>query len=222
MSDVNFEIRRQLVHLSGGVAVGLGAYFLMPRYGSFTALPVFLGILGFLILPKIASMLHIHRQLTKFEREDDIKQLPYKGAINYGIGVIPAILFLRHELAAAVIMILSVGDSLSTIVGKTLGRTPVGFESFDEFDRLLRKTVFYIPSFGKLLEKLKRTSRGYKTLEGFMGFVFGGIAGAIIVAKPSEAIFLSLIGAFIELLAPFDDNISIPWILTLVCLLLLP
>ena len=219
----SFEIKRQLIHLCGGVAIGLGVYLLKPVYGPLTAIPVLAGVLLFLILPKLGRLFHIHNHLmTRYERYTDIEAMPYKGAIYYGIGVAPAILLLETNMACAIIMVLSVGDSISTIVGKTIGRTPVGFRDSKSFVNEMDRSRFKNKFIERLMLKLRRTHTGYKTLEGFVGFLFSAFIGAAVFAGLPKAIFLAGVGAFIELLVPFDDNLTIPWGLTVISLLFLP
>jgi len=223
MKDVGFEYKRQLIHLAGGVLIALGVSKLMPVYGKLTVLPILAGVVVFKLLPKIRDILGIHNHLMeKYERDKDLKTTPYKGAINYGLGIAAPILFLKVELACAVIMILSVGDSLSTIVGKTIGRTPVGFRDLKKCLSFLDKENLSHPWINSFVCRITRTQTTNKTLEGFVGFMVGGFIGSVFCIGVLQGFFLSIIGGFLELLVPLDDNISIPWLLTPICLVFLP
>lgn len=131
-SERVFELKRQSFHLFLGVAIALAVYLLKPTYGGAVVVPLLLGVLVMLVLPKIRGPLHISEHLLyHFEREQDIKRFPYKGAILFGLGVTAPILFLPTEVCCAVIATLATGDSFSTIIGKFYGKHRIGKKSFE-------------------------------------------------------------------------------------------
>ena len=181
-NDLTFELKRQAFHFLLGTTIAAAVYFLKPAYGTLVAVPILLGVAVMLVIPKIRIQLHLSEKLLyHFEREQDKKTFPYKGAILFGLGVTPPILFLPTALAAATIITLSVGDSFSTIIGKTYGKHKIG-----------RKSV-----------------------EGAIGFAVTAFLAANLFTNPTAAARLALIGAIIELDHKIDDNISIPWGLTI-------
>jgi len=85
-------------------------------------------------LPRLITDIWLFNHLfLHFEREDDIMNFPFRGAFWYGVGIIPPILFLPLNPACAVIAVLSAGDSMSTIVGKFLGKRRYGHKSVEGF-----------------------------------------------------------------------------------------
>ncbi|MEA1925463.1 MAG: hypothetical protein U9M95_06300 [Candidatus Altiarchaeota archaeon] len=127
-----FEVKRQLVHLIVGVCIAFGVYVLEPLVGKLIILPLMLSVTVMLALPKAGEELRVHNHLlVHFERPRDIQNLPYRGAIFYCLGITPAILLLDVNTACAVIAILSIGDSTSTMVGKKYGRHRIGHKSLE-------------------------------------------------------------------------------------------
>ncbi len=129
-----FEVKRQLVHLILGVCITLGVYVLEPLAGKLIVLPLILSVVVMLALPRIGRELRIHNHLLfHFERPKDIQHFPYRGAIFYCLGITPAILLLDINTACAIIAVLSIGDSTSTIVGRRYGRHKIGHKSLEGF-----------------------------------------------------------------------------------------
>ncbi|OYT26428.1 MAG: hypothetical protein B6U97_03870 [Candidatus Altiarchaeales archaeon ex4484_96] len=127
-----FEIKRQLVHLLVGFAIALGVYHLEPVAGKYVVVPLLAAVSFMLVLPRIGAELKLHNHLLfHFERPKDIESFPYRGAIFYALGVSPAILLLDVNTACAIIAILSIGDSTSTIVGKSVGQIRIGHKSLE-------------------------------------------------------------------------------------------
>ena len=127
-----FEVKRQLVHLLVGVCIAFGVHILEPLVGKLIVLPLMLSVVVMLILPKIGEEFRVHNHLlVHFERPRDIQNLPYRGAIFYCLGITPAILLLDINTACAIIAILSMGDSTSTMIGKKFGRHRIGHKSLE-------------------------------------------------------------------------------------------
>lgn len=132
LDEDRLELQRQLVHLLNGSAITFVVYFLRPVLGLLILLPLFFALLLLFYVPKlfpdqkIASHLMYH-----FERRKDIATFPFKGAIMYGLGIIAPIVLLPVNYACAVILILSVGDAFSNLVGREFGRHMVGHRSLE-------------------------------------------------------------------------------------------
>lgn len=106
------EVRRQLVHATGIFIILIIAWFSKYVAALLSLLIVFL----FFILSR-------HRQklkplLNKFERRGEI----FKGAMNFYIGTFLTTLIFNETAAIAGIVVLSIGDSISTLVGKHFGK----------------------------------------------------------------------------------------------------
>ncbi|MFC2163065.1 hypothetical protein ACFLRF_05230 [Candidatus Altiarchaeota archaeon] len=136
-SELAFELKRQSIHMIGGITISLLTFLLKPIFGRLVVIPLITGILVFLAVPKILPKAWISQHLLyHFERKKDIESFPYKGAIYFGVGIITPLLFLPTLPACAIIIILAVGDAFSTVGGKFFGRyhlkgkTIEGFVSF--------------------------------------------------------------------------------------------
>lgn len=133
-SDRIFEIKRQFAHLILGLSIAVAVFFLEPIYGRLIAIPLLIGVAFLIILPELGAELKVHNHLLfHFERPKDIEHFPYRGAILYGIGITPAILLLDVNTACAIIAVLSVGDSASTLIGRSYGKHRVGHKSIEGF-----------------------------------------------------------------------------------------
>ncbi|MEA3254897.1 MAG: hypothetical protein U9Q22_03570 [Candidatus Altiarchaeota archaeon] len=133
-SDKMFEIKRQLAHLTLGLSIAAAVFFLEPVYGKLIIIPLLMGVSVLIILPELGAELKVHNHLLfHFERPKDIEHFPYRGAILYGIGITPAILLLDVNTACAIIAVLSVGDSASTLIGRSCGKHRVGHKSIEGF-----------------------------------------------------------------------------------------
>ncbi len=129
------EIKRQLFHLCLGLSITFGVYFFRPIHGSFlTALPLLIALVAMLSIPRVAPDLKISNHLLyHFERDHNLIKFPFKGAFWYGLGVIFPIFLLPLNIACAAIIVVSVGDSLSTLVGKFHGKYRVKDKSLEGF-----------------------------------------------------------------------------------------
>jgi len=141
---VMLELQRKLFHLTFGLFIALFVYFFKPVYGKWVLLPIFIGIIGLMTLQQFRGHRANRILVSRFEREKDARFL-YKGAIMYGIGMTFPVLALPVPQAAAVIAILSVGDTASTLIGKFYGkRRPRGRKK--SLEGLLAFFIFSIPT----------------------------------------------------------------------------
>ena len=184
MSEKALEWRRKLFHLVLGSCISAAVYFLKPIYGNLVILPLLLGVLVMLLIPRIRPNNRFSNKLLyHFERKKDIENFPFKGAIHYGVGVTFPILLLDLNQACAVIIVLSVGDALSTLIGKFHG-------------------------------KMRIHQFGFKSIEGAMAFVMSAFLAALFFVDTRTAVKLAVVGAIVELLSPWDDNFTVPVVLT--------
>jgi dolichol kinase len=132
LDENRLEFKRQMVHLLNGTTIAVAVYFLKPLIGLLVLAPLIAALIMLYTVPRVWPDLSIaHHLMYHFERRKDIKEFPFKGAIMYGLGIIAPIVLLRVNLACAVILILSVGDAFSNLVGRKYGRHKVGHRSFE-------------------------------------------------------------------------------------------
>jgi dolichol kinase len=115
------EVRRQLFHfLLGLVIVVLYQLNLINSLIIFVIL-VLGGIL--ILISKRVKLPVIGWFLDNFEREEQIKIFPGRGALYYFIGVLLVMQLFEKDIACAGIMILALGDSVGHLVGRYYGKT---------------------------------------------------------------------------------------------------
>jgi len=189
MPEKALEVRRQLFHLVLGSLIAIAVWILKPVYGNLILIPLAIAIVLLYAIPKIKPDLKVSNHLlTRFERKKDVESFPYKGAIHYGIGIFFPIWLLEVNLACVIILILSVGDAMSTLVGKFYGRHRIGEKSIEG-------TLAF-------------------TVSGFIAcLLFLKIAGRMDLAR--TALELTLLGAFIEMVSKIDDNLAVPMTLAI-------
>jgi phytol kinase len=126
MDEDTLEFKRQMVHLLNGSAIAAAVYFLKPVIGLLILLPLVTALFLLHAMPKIKPDLRImHHLMYHFERRRDIQNFPFKGAIFYGLGIIFPIALLNVNYGCTVILILSVGDAFSNLIGRRYGRTRI-------------------------------------------------------------------------------------------------
>ena len=116
----NFELNRQLFHLSLGIAI-----VLLLMYGFIdNNIILILIIIGLIlsIISKKTKIPIIYTLLQKFERKKEIETFPGKGTIFYFIGIYISLLLFPREIAMASIMVLALGDSISHMYGLHYGK----------------------------------------------------------------------------------------------------
>ncbi len=114
------EIKRQLFHLVLGVFTAA-----LLHYGLLTPLIMLIGIIKGLIVALLSKKFRIPViawLLDEFERKEDMKTLPGKGAIYYAIGCFLAVYLFPKDVAMASILILAFGDSISHLFGAHYGK----------------------------------------------------------------------------------------------------
>lgn len=129
------EVRRQLFHGTLGVIIVALLYFgVFEWFGDMLSLPFLRPSAGiFLIILIIGAVVIslsrkykiplIHWLLTTFERPEEIKVFPGKGVFFAILGMFIVVALFEPPIAMASILILSLGDSTSHLVGQKVGRT---------------------------------------------------------------------------------------------------
>lgn len=116
---MEFEVRRQIVHIL------LGTVAVLLIYHDLFILPVFTGLLVVGILLSIGSRNHdlpvVSSLLDSFEREQERYRFPGRGALFLLAGVLLAVALFEKHVALAAVLVVTVGDSITHIVGRYLG-----------------------------------------------------------------------------------------------------
>ena len=121
---MDLETKRQLIHMSG---VGLAFYVVYAGLYLAVSTFLFLVVAGLIIsygYKKGVRFPVISTIVDSTEREGIIEKFPGKGALTFFFGSLLVLLLFGSDLnvAAAAIIILALGDSFSTLVGKRYGR----------------------------------------------------------------------------------------------------
>lgn len=200
---MQYELHRQLVHLSGVV------FIILAQFAGRVAAVYFLMIAATLFIYSLQirrewKRMHLLAKIEtrlrdvalKLERHD--VPFPFTGAIWFYLSCGICFLVFPLHIASAATIIMAVGDSLSTIIGTKYG---------------------------------KHKTFGDKTEEGTLAYFLGGLLCAFFL-PPLQAVFAAGLGALLELvpdLRPFrgyrkrgiiDDNWLVPIAVGLVLLLL--
>lgn len=122
-----FEVKRQIFHLFLGISIAL-----LYNFHILSARRMFI-ILTIGILLSIASSKYkipgIAWFLERFERKH--AKFPGQGAIFFILGCFTVIGLFPPDIASAAILVLAVGDSFSTLVGKHFGKHKMGSKSIE-------------------------------------------------------------------------------------------
>lgn len=183
-NKLKFEIRRKTFH----ILIGIILIFLIYRNMIDAEIIFFILIFG-IILSLICRKYEIpviSKALKFFDRKENMKKFPGKGAIFFFIGVLLAVKLFPKDIALASIAILTIGDSLSHIFGLYFGKTK---NFFGNGEKMLEGTIF--------------------------GMLFGFLA-AILFVVWYEALIASIIAMIAEAVEfelnknPVDDNVVVP------------
>ena len=114
------EIVRKTMHLSAGIALALLVYY------DLFSLKLFIPVLALGVVLSILSRKHdlpiVSWLLDSYERPDNRRIFPGKGAVALLAGSILAVILFDRITAFVSILILAIADSVSHIVGKYAGR----------------------------------------------------------------------------------------------------
>jgi len=114
------EVKRQLLHITIGFVT-----LILIIWGILTPLILFLIIVFSAVLSILSKRYRIPIVswfLENFEREKEKSRFPGRGFISFFVGVLLATKLFEQNIAYASIMILTLGDSISHMVGIHLGR----------------------------------------------------------------------------------------------------
>ncbi len=122
-----FEVRRKLFHVMGGVLIFTGVLlgYLTP---GMLVMSLFAILLSSWIIfstqqPILLALIRL------FEREKNMKRFPLKGLFFFVLGCTLPLFLFPFKTALLSIIILTVGDAASALIGKYFGRTRHPFHS---------------------------------------------------------------------------------------------
>lgn len=122
----NLEVRRQLLHTFFGCVL----VFFIRSY-LVTVEVLMLGIVVLLVLVLLLKYLQLpaflYKGLSFFEREKHLTRFPARGVFYFLLGSLLLLLFFPDNIAAACIMIIAFGDSVTNIVGRYFGRRKIWY-----------------------------------------------------------------------------------------------
>jgi len=181
------ELQRQLMHILVGLIT-----VLLIKIEILTPLAIFLIIIIGILTSFISKRINlpiISTFLNYFEREEIKNKFPGKGVIFFFIGVLLVLQLFEQDIALASIMILTLGDSVSHIIGSKYGKL---------------KNLF--------------NKKGKKLYEGTIAGILAGFLGAILFVPVSEAFLASFTAMVAEVIKidfndqTLDDNLVVPLI----------
>ncbi len=116
------ETRRQIFHAFFGTLLAFTIYFTgRETYVSLFALMLFSSAALSYAIKKQKRLPLVSWILKTFEREKDIRDWPLKGTVFLIMGALLASLIFSKEAAFVAVLMLAVGDSASTLIGRPLG-----------------------------------------------------------------------------------------------------
>jgi dolichol kinase len=188
------EFGRQILHILIGLIAILLIYFnILSEWSIF--LLIIVGILTSFLVKRV-RLPFFSFFLDNFEREHQKTEFPGKGMIFFFIGVLLVLKLFSKDIALAAIMILTLGDSVSHLIGERFGQI---------------KNIF--------------NESGKKLLEGTLAGTLAGFLGAILFVPVTEALFGSFIAMTAEVVQidfnenTIDDNLVVPLVAGTVMLL---
>lgn len=179
------ELFRQILHIIIGLIVLISYY--LDFIGPLTVfLMIIVGILVS-ILSKRISIPFFSFYLKNFERQEQMEKFPGRGMIFFFIGVLLVMKLFTKDIALASIMILTLGDSISHIIGERFG---------------LIKNIF--------------NGKSKKLFEGTLAGTLVGFIGASLFIPWTQAFLASFAAMVAEVIEidlnhnTVDDNLTVP------------
>jgi dolichol kinase len=196
--QIIFELKRKSVHIILGAIIAFLIHYNLFFLPLWLAI-LFLGMIGAYLLKKEERIPLIHNFIVSFERKEEIKKTPLKGALLFLTGCILSYIIFEPSIAVVAIITLIVGDTVTALYGIYFGRIKSPVNPKKHIDATL------------------------------VGVFVNTIFISILLPFPFWQIFLaSLIALLAEVLLPFekiekgvlgvifDDNIFVPLIAGLV------
>ncbi|WP_456481982.1 diacylglycerol/polyprenol kinase family protein [Methanopyrus sp.] len=177
----NRELGRQLIHATFGLLFMLPLHVLgVYKFALLLLLGLIAGVLVSLALKRGFHIPVAKELVDTFERPDEM-HMPGQGTLHFVTGLLLATVICPHtKVLDVTIIVLSVGDSASTIVGKAVGCTPIPYSP--------RKTVE-----GSLA-----------------GFITAALASLMWTGDAVVSVLAAGVGMLVESLPTPNDNVTIP------------
>ncbi len=138
----DLEIRRKIVHILG-ISFAIAFAFLKDIF--LIGLVILNVIFMLVIISLFYKYFKMFKFLEKFERKDDLRMFPAKGAIMYFVGILIVLVFTRDlNILLISILILSLSDGFATIVGRRYGKHRLPYNKKKSFEGTL---TFFIISY---------------------------------------------------------------------------
>jgi len=142
-SEFILEAKRQAVHIFVGSLIAVAFVLLRPIFGVLTILPLLLSLIFLYFAPRIyPEHMLVKPLLDHFERDNDKQTFPFKGAFYFNTGIILPLLLLPPRVAVSIVLILAIGDSFSTLIGKFYGKHRIGNKSLEGSIAFFLSTLF--------------------------------------------------------------------------------
>jgi dolichol kinase len=115
------EIRRQIIHMLYGPTLVILYHFQILNNALLLGMIVGGMFASFMI--KRQKLPFFARMLRFFERDHHMEQFPGRGILFYTIGAFICLILFETRIAYAGILILAVGDAVTNLVGRYIGKT---------------------------------------------------------------------------------------------------
>jgi len=109
----DLELKRQLFHAALGIVLSIAIYNYVLTWQYLLGFVIFGFILS--IICKTKRVPIISSFLNTFERKEELKSFPGKGALFYFMGAFIVTFLFNNSIAAASVIILALGDSICVI-----------------------------------------------------------------------------------------------------------
>ncbi len=137
----NLEVRRQVLHCFFGLfLVFLLRVYILSSELLGVGLLVAFGLVAFLKYFKFPAFLY--QGLAFFEREKHLKRFPARGVLCFLLGSWLATVFFSENIAAASILVLAFGDSVTNIIGRYFGRKKIFYNPRKNWEGTLSGIFF--------------------------------------------------------------------------------
>jgi len=151
MSLSKTELRRKLLHITAGTIFAFSINLLLKKYSAVEiaavlTLFVLSGLaISFLYKKNVArtALFLFYYLIEKFEREEEKKKIPGKGVFMFFAGaVLTIIIFKSIGIVTASILIVALGDGMSTLIGLMFGTHPLPYNKKKTFEGSIAFVVF--------------------------------------------------------------------------------
>ncbi len=119
--SLKFELKRKAFHICLGLVLILLLTFNIIGFNTLLIITILGGLL--ILINKYYQVPLIKQFLNTFERKEDRHRFPGKGAFLMLLGFTITFKIFPKETALAALMILTIGDPIAHLTGRTLGRT---------------------------------------------------------------------------------------------------